>query len=93
MMSPNGLHYSMMMQMARRGGRKSGRRIEPGKIDGYIQAFRDNAAAESKVKKQPSPRKEGPVGVGTEGGSRWQRFLRGQDYITYSGPNPGMGGA
>ena len=55
MMSPNGLHFSTLMQMARRGGHKSGRRIEPGKIDGYIQALRDNAAAEEKIKKTPPP--------------------------------------
>ena len=63
MMSPNGLHYSMLMQMARRGGHKSGRRIEPEKIDGHIQALRDNAAAESKAKRQPSPKKEYAVWV------------------------------
>ena len=58
MMSPNGLHFSMLMQMARRGGHKSGRRIEPDKIDGYIQALRDNAAAEEKSKRTPPTRKE-----------------------------------
>ena len=62
-MIPNGLHYSMMMQMARMGGHKSGRRIEPGKIDGYIQALRDNAEAESKVEKQPAPKKDQSVWV------------------------------
>ena len=58
MMSPNGLHFSMLMQMARRGGHKSGRRIEPDKIDGYIQALRDNAASEEKSKRTPPTRKE-----------------------------------
>ena len=59
MMSPYGLHYySMLMQMARRGGRKSGRRIDPGKIDGYIQASRDNAAADEKAKKAPPIKKD-----------------------------------
>ena len=60
-MSPNGLCYSMRMQMARRGGRKSFRRIKPEEVDGYIQALRDNAVAEEKVQKQPPTQKEYPM--------------------------------
>ena len=61
MMIPDGLRYSTLMQMVRRGGRKSCRIIEPEKTDGYIQALRDNAAAEEKAKKQPPAKSEYPV--------------------------------
>ena len=58
LMSTKGLHYSILMQMARRGGLRSSRRIEHEKIDRYIQALRDSASEEEKAKKVPPPKWE-----------------------------------
>ena len=53
MMSTKGLHYSILMQLARRGGLKASRRIEPEKIDGYIQALRGQDVIDENSKKVP----------------------------------------
>ena len=55
MMSNKGLHYSILVQMARRGGHKASRRIEPGENDGYIQSLRHQAIVEENSKKQAPP--------------------------------------
>ena len=52
LMSANGLHSSILMQLARRGGHKSGRRIAPEQVDGYLQAIRDNSTQEEILKKK-----------------------------------------
>ena len=75
LMSTKGHHYSMLMQMARRGGRKASRRIEQGEIDGYIQALRGSALEEEKSKKQPPIKRERErapiVGTQEESWGKW----------------------
>ena len=40
-MKANGIHWSVLMQLARRGGLSGHPIIDPEKVDGYIQAIRE----------------------------------------------------
>ena len=53
LMSVHGLHGSILMQLARRGGHRSGRRLKPEEIDGYNQAIRDSMMLRDVSKKVP----------------------------------------
>ena len=41
------------MQLDRRGGHRSGRRIRPGEVDGYIQAIMDSTIQDEVSKRRP----------------------------------------
>ena len=85
LMSTFGLHGSILAQLARRGGHRSGRKIRP-EADGYLQAIRDGMAQEALVgKKIPTIFKGQPAGVlhqsdqspkKTNGEGEWYRRRR-----------------
>ena len=54
LMSSYGLRGSILMQLARRGGRRSGRKIRPEEVDGRLQAIRDSMSKEELGKKKPA---------------------------------------
>ena len=62
MVSTFGLHGSVLMQLARRGCQRSGRKIRPGEAEGRLQAIRDSMA-QGEMSKKPvaSPKKHPPV--------------------------------
>ena len=53
LMSVHGLHGSILMQLARRGGHRSGRKLKPEEIDGYNQAIRDSLMLKDTWGKEP----------------------------------------
>ena len=61
MMSTFGLNGSILMQMARRGGHRSGRKIRPGGVDGYLQAIRGSMMQEGGGKKKPAAAPKKPL--------------------------------
>ena len=48
-----GMHGSIMMQLARLGGHRSGRRIRPEEVDGYMQATKDIMIQDEVIKRKP----------------------------------------
>ena len=91
LMSVNGLHGSILMQLARRGGHKSCRRIKPEQVDGYLQAIRDgmlkeelsnrkpNAIIESKEDKRVWKPKRAAGAFNPSGEQKWE-----EDVSTYA---------
>ena len=63
MMSTFGLHGSILMQLERRGGHRSGRKIRPGEAGGYLQAIRDSMMQEIGKTKPEVPFKKAPSPV------------------------------
>ena len=60
--SVNGLRGSTPTQLARRGGRKSSRRIKPGEAGGYLHAVRDGVLKGELSKRKPPTGKEAEAG-------------------------------
>ena len=57
------------MQLARRGGHRSGRKIRPEQVDGYLQAIRDSMMQEESGKRKPPvlPKKGAPPPIPVHG--------------------------
>lgn len=49
---PSGLHYSVLLQCARRGGLKTSKRIDPNDISGYMKALRLKVKEEDESKRK-----------------------------------------
>ena len=64
-MKQSGVHWGVLMQMARRGGMSGLPIILPGKTDGYVQAIRDKNIS-SEVQVGDSSRSFANAGLGVE---------------------------
>ncbi|CAE8594060.1 unnamed protein product, partial [Polarella glacialis] len=76
------MHYTVVMQLIRRGGLRSGHKIDPASVDGRITQLREQASAENRKKK--APKKAAPK---TKAG-----WAPPAEYAEYAGPLTEMEG-
>ena len=69
-MSVRGLHGSILMQLARRGGHRGGRKLKPEEIDGYNHAIRDSMTLVDVGEKDPQRRGDQGSFSNDQGGYR-----------------------